>query len=33
MGLCDNLKGWYGVRGGRETHKGGDIHIPMVDPC
>ena len=31
--LCDNLKGWDGVGGGREVQEGGDICIPMVDSC
>ena len=31
--LCDNLKGWDGVGGGREVQEGGDICIPMADSC
>ena len=35
--LCDNLKGWDGVRGGREFQDGGDIYIYiyiyMSDSC
>ena len=31
--LCDNPKGWDGVRDGREIHKGGYIRIPMADSC
>ena len=31
--LCDNLKGWDGVRGGREFQDGGDIYIYMADSC
>ena len=31
--LCDNLKGWVGVWGGREVQEEGDILIPMADPC
>ena len=31
--LCDNLKGWDGVEGGREFREGGDICIPMADSC
>ena len=31
--LCDNLQGRDGVGGGREAQKGGDICIPMADPC
>ena len=22
-GLCDNLEGWHGMRGGKEVHEGG----------
>ena len=31
--LCDNLAGWdhTGVR--REPQEGGDICVPMVEPC
>ena len=32
-GLCNNLEGWDGGRGGREVQKGGDICIPMADSC
>ena len=28
--LCDHLKGWYGVGGGREVQKGGDMCIFML---
>ena len=31
--LCDNLKGWDGVGGGREFQEEGDICIPMADSC
>ena len=31
--LCDNLEGWDGVGGGRESQEGGDICIPMADSC
>ena len=33
MVLCDNLAGWdrTGVR--REPQEGGDICVPMVEPC
>ena len=31
--LCDKLEGRDGVGGGREELEGGDIHIPMTDPC
>ena len=31
--LCDNLEGWEGVGGGREVHEGGDICVPVVNPC
>ena len=31
--LSDNLEGWEGVGGGREVQEGGDICIPMADPC
>ena len=27
----DNLKGWDGVRCGREGHEGGNIHILIAD--
>ena len=33
QGLCINLEGWNGERGGREVQKGGDIGIPMADSC
>ena len=29
--LCDNLEGWDGLEGGRESQEGGDICIPMAD--
>ena len=32
-GLCINLEGWDGQGDGRELQKGGDICIPMADPC
>ena len=28
QGLCINLEGWDGERGGREVQKGGDICTP-----
>ena len=32
--LCDNLKGWDGLRGGTEVQEGGDICIILVaDSC
>ena len=31
--LCDNLKGWDVVGGGREIQEVGDICIPMADSC
>ena len=33
QGLCINLEGWDGEGVGREVQKGGDICIPMADPC
>ena len=27
--LCDDFRGWNGLRSGRETLKGGNIGIPM----
>ena len=33
QGLCINVDGWDGERGGREVQKGGNICIPMADPC
>ena len=33
QGLCINLKGWDGEEDGREVQKGGDICIPMAEPC
>ena len=27
------LEGWEGERGGREVPEGGNICIPMADPC
>ena len=33
QGLCINLEGWHGEGDGKETQKGGDICIPMVDSC
>lgn len=31
LGLCDNLQGWHGVRGGRETQEGGGTCLPVGD--
>ena len=31
--LSDNLEGWNGVGGGRETQEGGDIYIPEAASC
>ena len=31
--LCDNLEGWDAEGGGRGAQEGGDICIPMADPC
>ena len=31
--LCDSLKGWDGMGGGREVQEGEDICIPMADSC
>ena len=31
--LCINLEGWDGVGDGREVQKGGDVCIPVADPC
>ena len=31
--LFDNLEGWHGLGGGREFQEGGDMCIPMADPC
>ena len=33
QGLCINVDGWDGERDGREVQKGGNICIPMADPC
>ena len=33
QGLCANLEGWDGERGGRKVQKGVDICIPMADSC
>ena len=33
QGLCINLEGWGGEGDGREVQKGGDICVPMADPC
>ena len=33
QGLCVNLEGWDGEGDGREVQKGGDICIPVADPC
>ena len=32
LGLCNNLEGWDGDRGGRELQQGGDI-CTMADSC
>ena len=32
-GLYINLEGWGGEGDDREVLKGGDICIPMADPC
>ena len=31
--LCEDLKGWNGVGGGREVQEGGDMSVPMADSC
>ena len=31
--LCDILKGWDGVGGGKKAQEGGNICMPMSDPC
>ena len=31
LGLCEDLKGWDGVGGGREVQEGGDTCIPLAD--
>ena len=31
--LCDNLEGWDGVGGRKETQERGDIRILMADSC
>ena len=31
--LSDSLEGWDGVGGGREVQEGGDIRLPIADPC
>ena len=33
QGLCINLEEWDGEGDEREFQKGGDICIPMADPC
>ena len=33
QGLCINLEEWDGEEDEREVQKGGDICIPMADPC
>ena len=33
LGLCNNLEGWDGERGGKDVQEGGDIGIPMADSC
>ena len=30
-GLCDNLEGWHGMRGGKEVQEGGGIRVPIAD--
>ena len=30
---CDNLEGWEREARSREVPEGGDICIPMADPC
>ena len=32
-GLCNNLKAWEGVGGGRKVREGGDTNVPMADSC
>ena len=32
-GFSDNLEVWAGVGSGREAQEGGDIRVPMIDPC
>ena len=31
--FCDNLEGLDGVENGRVFQEGGDMFIPMADPC
>ena len=33
QGLCINQRGVMGEGNGREVQKGGDICIPMAEPC
>ena len=33
QGLCVDLEGLGGQGDGREVQKGGDICIPVADPC
>ena len=33
QGFCINLEGWNGEGFEREVQNGGDICIPMADPC
>ena len=33
QGLCDKVEGPDRVGGKREVQEGGDICIPMADPC
>ena len=33
QGLCINLKGWDGVRDGREVQNRADICTPMTNSC
>ena len=30
---CDNPKGWDGAGGARRDQEGGNMYIPMSDPC
>ena len=33
QGLCINLEGWDGEGDRKEVQEGGDICIPISDPC
>ena len=33
LGFSDNLEAWEGVGSGKEAQEGGDICVPMTDPC